>query len=183
MLQLLIVSATPENLFSEEAIAGYLATAIITVIGLLVTYFVLKKVLFKPILQVMDQRRTEVDQMFAEAESMQNRANQAKTDAEALLDDAKVKAANIVEEAGVQAVQQKQVILDEAKEEAAEILNRAHHEEKYLSQQREEELQREAVGIAMTALGRLLTTQQNTSSELKQVETIVSDLYQKDIRN
>jgi F-type H+-transporting ATPase subunit b len=55
-------------MFTPEAMAGYAVTAILTIVNLLVTYYVLKRFLFKPILKILRKRKLEVETELAQAE-------------------------------------------------------------------------------------------------------------------
>ena len=46
-------------LISPENLAGYLVTAFFTIINLLVTYFIIKKFLFKPAIKFMKKRKED----------------------------------------------------------------------------------------------------------------------------
>ena len=47
---------------------------VFTIINLLVLYLLMKKFLFGPIINVMDQRKAMIDQQFAEAKERQDNA-------------------------------------------------------------------------------------------------------------
>ena len=47
---------------------------VFTIINLLVLYLMMKKFLFGPIINVMDQRKAMIDQQFAEAKERQDNA-------------------------------------------------------------------------------------------------------------
>jgi F-type H+-transporting ATPase subunit b len=55
-------------MFEPEAVAGYAVTAIFTVINLLITYLILKRFLFKPILKILRKRKSEVESELNQAE-------------------------------------------------------------------------------------------------------------------
>lgn len=69
-------------MFTPEALAGYVSDAILTIINLLLAYFVLRWLLFKPLLKMLNKRRelvanqlqTAGDKM-AEAEKQLSEAN------------------------------------------------------------------------------------------------------------
>ena len=48
-----VIAEKAVDFTSPEVLAGYLATAIVAVTGLLLTIFILKKILFKPLQKIM----------------------------------------------------------------------------------------------------------------------------------
>jgi len=115
-------------MFTPEAMAGYASTAVFTIINLVVTYLVLKKFLFKPILKVLNKRKTDVENELNQAEEKLTHAEEKLSVATARLDNSSHEAAVILAEARNQADAQKDEMLLEAKHEAATMLTRADTE-------------------------------------------------------
>ncbi len=115
-------------MFEPEAVAGYAVTAVLTIINLLVTYFVLKRFLFKPILKVLKKRRTEVETELTKAEETLTDAEAKLAAANTRLDNSNREAAEIVTNARSQAEMQGDSIITGAKQEAAGMLTRADSE-------------------------------------------------------
>jgi F-type H+-transporting ATPase subunit b len=115
-------------MFTPEALASYVSTALITVINLLVTYFVLKRFLFKPILKVLRSRREKIAGELAQSETRLRDAEVRLTQANDKLENANHEAAVILSEARSQAETSSETILTEARKEAAGHLTRADAE-------------------------------------------------------
>ena len=62
---------------------------VFTIINLLVLYLLMKKFLFGPIINVMDQRKAMIDQQFAEAKERQDNAKALQEQYEGALKSAK----------------------------------------------------------------------------------------------
>lgn len=67
------------DLFSAENLAAYVSTMIFAIVNLLITYLILKHILFKPIKKILDKRSKEVDDLLnenrhnvSESEKMKN---------------------------------------------------------------------------------------------------------------
>ena len=90
-------------------------TALFTLCNMLITFLILKKLLFKPVKKMIDDRQKEIADQYAEAERRRQEAEQAKQ-----------KRDEIVREAAELAHRQERDILDAAREEAKAITAKAH---------------------------------------------------------
>jgi F-type H+-transporting ATPase subunit b len=115
-------------MFTAEALAGYVVDAIITVINLFVSYIILKRFLFKPVLKLLRKRKTDVEQELSEAETRMSEARDKLAKADLRLDKSSQEAAEIIQTARSQAEVQSEAILSDAKRDAAGILSRADGE-------------------------------------------------------
>ena len=115
-------------MFTPEALASYSTTAILTIINLLVTYWVLKKFLFQPVLKMLRKRREDIELELRQAEEKLDQADLKLTDANARLDSSSHEAATILNTARSQAEIQSESILSDAKRDAAGMLTRADTE-------------------------------------------------------
>jgi F-type H+-transporting ATPase subunit b len=115
-------------MFTPEAMAGYVVAAIFTVINLIITYFVLKRFLFKPILSVLRKRRTTVENELSQAAEKLSAADSRLATADERLNNSNREAATILANAKAQAEIQSEAIVSEAKRESASLMTRADAE-------------------------------------------------------
>lgn len=115
-------------MFSPEALAGYLDTALLTIVNLLVTYYVLNRFLFKPILKMLRKRRDEVSSELDQASQKLSDAQVKLDTAEQRLSQSSHEAVEIVSNARAQAEVQSEGIISEAKRDAATLLTRADND-------------------------------------------------------
>ena len=108
--------------------AGYAVAALFTLINLVVTYFVLKRFLFKPILKILRKRRTDVENELKQAEEKLNAADSRLATAEERLSNSSHEASSMIANAKSQAEIQSETILSDAKRESAAMLARAETE-------------------------------------------------------
>lgn len=101
-------------------------TALFTLCNMLITFLILKKLLFKPVKKVIDDRQQEIVGQYAEAERRRQEAEQAKLAYDQEIAQAKQKRDEIVREAAELARRQERDILDAALEEAKAITVKAH---------------------------------------------------------
>ena len=93
-------------------------TMIFAWINLLVLYLVLRKILFKPIKNMIDSRQKEVDDMYDEAESSRRDAAQMKAEYEEKMKHAEEESEDILKKAVRKAQLREEEILQEANEKA-----------------------------------------------------------------
>lgn len=115
-------------MITPEILANYAVVALFTIINLLITYFVLKRFLFKPILNILRKRKTEVENELSEAANKLTEAEDKLADANERLDKSSHEASMIITNARSQAEIQSEAILSEAKKESAGMLTRADTE-------------------------------------------------------
>lgn len=115
-------------MFTPEALASYASTAILTIVNLLVTYWVLKHFLFKPVLKILRKRRQDVETELSQAEDKLTQAESKLATATEKLDNSSHEATAILATARSQAAIQSEDILSTAKKDAANLLTRADSE-------------------------------------------------------
>ena len=115
-------------MFTQEAMQGYAVAAVFTIINLLVSYFVLKRFLFKPLLKLLRKRREDVGKELSQAEEKLTDAESKLADATLRLDRSSHEAAEIVTTARSQAEVQGEAILSNARNEATGMITRAEGE-------------------------------------------------------
>ena len=103
-------------------------TMIFAWINLLILYLVLRKILFKPIKNMIDSRQKEVDDMYDEAESSRRDAAQMKAEYEEKMKHAEEESEDILKKAVRKAQLREEEILQEANEKAARTLKRAEEQ-------------------------------------------------------
>ena len=126
--------------------------------NLLILYLVLKKILFKPIKNMIDSRQTEVDNMYSDAERAKSDAAALKSEYEERLSSAKEESEEILKSAQRRAVLKEEEIISEAKVEASRILERASEEieleKKRILNEVKDEVSDMAIGIATAVIER-----------------------------
>jgi F-type H+-transporting ATPase subunit b len=90
--------------------------------------FVLNKVLYKPVMNMLDKRRADIKESMQRAEKMKEEEAKTKEKADKVLDNAKKEAKALLESAKKQAKDQEKEILTDAQEKAQKILEKAKAE-------------------------------------------------------
>jgi F-type H+-transporting ATPase subunit b len=150
-------------MFTPEAMASYVSAAIFTIINLVITYFVLKKFLFKPILNILRKRRTDVEKELGQADEKLTEASSQLASAKERLSNSSHEAAAILSTARSQAEILSEGILADAKRESATIMTKADNE---ISRMRvtmlndvRDEVADLSVAISSKVIGKLLDEQ------------------------
>ena len=140
-------------------------TIIFAWINLFILYVFLKKLLFVPIKNMIDQRQKEIDDMYSDAESSRTAANEMKDEYEQKLLMANEESDAILRAAQRRAELKEEEILKEAKVEADRILDRAEEmielEKKRAINEVKDEVSKLAIGIASAVIERDVTEKEH----------------------
>ena len=93
--------------------------------NLLIVYLILKKILFKPVKNMIDSRQREVDDMYRGAEEAKESAEKMREEYEEKLGRAEEESEEILRTAGRRAQLRSEEIISEAQREASRTLERA----------------------------------------------------------
>ena len=126
--------------------------------NLLILYLFLRKLLFKPVKNMIDSRQKEIDDMYSDAESAKDSAEKMKTEYEEKLSKAEEESEEILKSAHRRALLKEEEILKEANEEASRTLERAEEqialEKKQALNEVKNEVSAMAIGIASAVIER-----------------------------
>ena len=124
-------------------------TMVFAWINLVILYFILKKLAFKPIKNMIDSRQKEIDDMYSGAEAAQRDANAAKVEYEEKLRAANEESEEILKRAVRRAQLREEEILHEADEKAQRVLERAEEEIELEKKRAINEVKNEVSGMAI----------------------------------
>jgi len=144
------VEETVSSLLSPDQMAGYAVTAVFTIIGLMVTFFILKKFLFKPVIKLINQRKDSVTNELEEAAEKTVKANDILKEADKQILHAKEEASSLISEARVQADKQAQSVVEQAQKEANDIRKKANAEAQHTHDAMLEQMREEIADLAVT---------------------------------
>ena len=112
----------------EDFIGVNPITMIFAWINLLILYLFLKKLLFKPVKNMIDSRQKEIDDMYSDAENSRSAADQMKAEYEEKLSSANEESEAILKKAVRRAQLREEEILKEANDKAQRVLERAEEQ-------------------------------------------------------
>ena len=136
-------------------------TMIFAWINILILYFVLRKLLFKPIKNMIDSRQAEIDGLYSDAEEAKTSAEAMRAEYEEKLAAADAESEEILRTAVRRAQLREEDILKEASAKAARTLERAEEqielERKRAINDVKDEVSDMALGIAEAIIERDIT--------------------------
>lgn len=103
-------------------------TMIFAWINLVILYVFLKKLLFKPVKNMIDSRQKEIDDMYSEAQDSRNCANELRAEYEEKISKANEESEEILKRAVRRAELREEEILKEADKKAMRTLERAEEQ-------------------------------------------------------
>ena len=128
--------------------------------NLLILYLFLKKILFKPVKNMIDSRQKEIDDMYSDAEKSKTDAAVMKSEYEDKLESATEESEEILKRAIRRAELREEDILAEANKKAARVLERAEEqvelEKKRAINEVKDEVSEMAISIASAVIEREL---------------------------
>ena len=123
-------------------------TCLFTLVNLFILYKFMKKLLFKPVQNMIDSRQKEIDDLYADAGRSKAEAEALKTQYEGQLSEANAERERILKAAHQRALQQQETMLREAQEQAARTLKRADEQIELEKKQARNELKNEVSDMA-----------------------------------
>lgn len=142
----------------ESFIGTNFWTMIFAWVNLLILYLFLRKILFKPVKNMIDKRQKEIDDLYADAEQKRTDADAMKTEYQEKLDAAEEEREEILKSAVRKAQLREEEILREADETARKTLRRAQEqvelEKKRAINEVKDEVSGMAIEIASAVIGR-----------------------------
>ncbi len=127
------------------------------IVNFLIIMFVLTKLLYKPILRMLEKRKKEIAEGLALTEKMKGEEEKIKEKEEKLLSEARREARNIVEAGEKEGEEAKKEILAVAREEAAVIVTKGKGEVDELRKAMEKDVAKTAVHLARAMTKRLVS--------------------------
>lgn len=131
-------------------------TVIFTWVNMFILYKVVKKLLFKPVMKVLDDRENEVKKIYQEANEANEQAASLEKEYSAKMAQARDEAGEIVKQATLNAQKREKDIIDSAHEQAAAITKKAETE---IAQERKkayQEIKDEISDISVEIAGKMV---------------------------
>lgn len=124
-------------------------TMIFTWINLIILVFVMKKFLFKPVMNMFSQRENEIGSMYEKAEEAQKNAEKMESEYSEKLSSAKEEASRIMKDATHEATLRGEQIVSEAQQKASAIVTKAQKEIEREKESAVKEIKEDIASIAV----------------------------------
>ena len=170
------------SILSPDQMAHYAVTAIVTIVNVLIAYFILKLVLFKPLIKVINKRKESIAAQVKNAEKQEKEASEKLDEASKRIDASHEEAIQIIADARSQAEKQSQTIIETAKKEAQEIRDRAEEDAKRTRKAMLEEMKDEVADLAVSIAGHVLGTVGDEKKESELRDKVNAELQSTEVK-
>lgn len=150
-------------------------TFVFAIINLIVLYFILKRILFKPVTEFMEKRAKSIQDGFDNAERMKNEAMKVKMAYEEKIRQAHIDAEKILNDAHNKAEQDYEAVIEEAKIEADRLLEKSRKEIELERQQMIKEIRSQTASLALAAASKVLEEQVDTEKNRELVNKFLDE--------
>ncbi len=161
---------------SGDFISLELWTSIFTLCNLVILFFVMKKLLFKPVKKMIDSRQQEVDDMYANANEDKQAAAQMKAEYEQKLANASEQSAAMLKDATRRAQLREEEILREAQDKAAQTIRRADEQIELEKKRAMNEIKDEVSGMAVDIASAILTRDIKREEHAELIDSFIENL-------
>lgn len=147
-----------------------------TIVNIVVLFFILKAILFKPVTAFMEKRANNIKEMFESAQSSKEQAESMKADLKNQLDNAIEEAEKIINDARVRAEKQYEEILSKAKEDAKLLVEKAQRDIEVERKNTFDNLRAQIAGIALSAASKVIQKNIDSDTNKKLVQQFIDEV-------
>ena len=147
-----------------------------SIINFVILVVILNKFLYKPVLKMLDARKTDIEDRYKQADEAKAEAIGMKDEYLKQMQNAKLEAQEIITKAGKLAEDSKEEILTAARENAANLTNKAQEEIRREKELAKSELRNEVAALAVLAAGKILDKTIQPEDHTKMIEDFVSEV-------
>ena len=151
-------------------------TMIFAWINLLILYLFLKKLLFKPVKNMIDSRQKEIDDMYSSAESSKAEAQEMKAEYEKKLSSANEESEEILKKATRRAQLREEEILKEANDKAQRVLERAEEQIELEKKQAIKDVKNQVSGMAIDIAAAVIERDVNKSEHEAMIDEFINSM-------
>ncbi len=146
------------------------------IINFAIIVVVLSKLLYKPILDMLEKRKKEIAEGLSLTQKMREEEEKLEQRKQKMLQTTRKEAQDIIEEARKQAVEEEKEIIAAAHKEAEAIMVKEKADIERARAEMEKEVQKSAIELAVAMAKRLLTNVLNTDDKHKLIAKQVKEL-------
>ena len=151
-------------------------TALFTLLNTLTIYFVAKKFLFKPVLNMIEGRQKEIDGMYDDAQKAKQDAEDMRCEYQQKLSDATQTGERIVKEAVARGQSREEEIIRQANREADAIREKASADIAREKKQAVSEAKNEISSLAMEIAGKVVGQSLDAARQEQLVDSFLEEL-------
>ena len=151
-------------------------TALFTLLNFLLVFFVGKKFLWKPVMQMIQDRQKEIDDMYTEADTSRNNAKALEQEYKEKLSAATETGERIVKEAVARGQSREEEIIRNANQEASSILEKASRDIAQEKKKAINDAKNEISGLAVAIAGKVMERQINEDDQKQLIDRFIDEL-------
>ena len=162
--------------YFEEFIGVNLWTALFTLLNTLTIIFVGKKFLFKPVMNMIQSRQDEIDNMYTQANNVKAKAEAMEVEYTEKLSVAHQTSEKIVKEAVARGQAREEEIIRKADEEANAIMKKASADIAMEKKKAINDAKNEISGLAMAIAGKIVERELNEADQSTLIDSFINGL-------
>ena len=149
---------------------------LISLLNLVLLFFILKKFLFKPVKNILAQRQSEIDSKYDVADQAINEAEQSRVEYEEKLSGAKAEADAILQTATDTAKQRGDKIVADAQLKADGIIRRAETEAELERKKAIDGIKQEIVSVSGAIAEKMIEREINTDDHRALIDSFIEEI-------
>ncbi len=151
-------------------------TLIFTWGNLIILFLLMKKFLFKPINNILEKRKKEIDEMYDNAETSKNEAEKLLSEYNEKVSGAKEEAEGILKNAKERAALKEEEIVNNAKADAAKIMARAEREIELEKSSARAELLEEVSSLSVIMASKILEKDIKEEDHKEMIDKFINEI-------
>ena len=149
---------------------------IFQLINTFLIFFILKKLLFKPVLSIIEAREKDIRENLAQGERSKKEGLSLKSEYEEKLNLAKEQGQEIIKQATLRAEQKENEIINNAKEEASQLKEKASKDVEQERQKVMNEIKDEISNIAVLAASKVIEKDIDSNKHKKLIDNFIKEV-------
>ena len=151
-------------------------TALFVLLNTLTIFFVAKKFLFVPVMNIIAERQKEIDGMYSDAGQAREHAQALEAEYTAKLSDAQATSDSIIKDAVVRAQRREEDIIRQANADAQAIVDKAVADAALEKKKAINDAKDEISGISMAIAEKVVERQLTAADQHKLIDQFINDL-------
>lgn len=147
------------------------------VVSFLILFFVLKKLVYKPVLGLLEKRRQMIEKGVEDSRKIEERLTALEEEKSRVLSEASNRAMAVIEKAKQEAEQERQKALAAAKKEISSLAERYRAQLKVEKDQMAEELKAEMANLIVNSCEKILSKEFNKEDQKRLENAIQKEIH------
>ncbi|AOY75580.1 F0F1 ATP synthase subunit B [Clostridium formicaceticum] len=160
----------------QQGLVEFGWTFVFQIVNTLIIFLVLRRFLFKPTTEFMENRTKGIEDAIEEAATKNKEAEELKTQYEAKLDNIKDERNQIIKEATKRAEERSEEIIKAAQAEAEKIIEKGQQDIQRERQKTVNELKDQISTLAIMAASKVIEEELNEKAHKKMIEQFIKEV-------